>query len=383
MASHDFQLALTILFITLAVLGCAYSALSAWLIVPFFKRETSVPQDYPPISVIRPLRGDEYALRDNLTSFFHQAYPGPVQYIFGVHDASDGALATVDALRQRYPDIDITVIVDARLHGPNRKISNLLNMLPHAKHEVIVFADSDVAVPPDHLHKVVGTLQDPDVGLVSCLYYGNADPGLWPRISAAASDYHFAPSVVVGLTLQLARPCFGPTIAMRRATLERIGGLDPFACHLAEDHAIGEAVRKTGLSVVIPSYFVSHACVEKTFDEFVSHKLRASRTVRRITPAGHLGSVLTHPFALAALACLVSHGTPWTYGLLAFSLATRLFVGARANRALGQSARGLWLLPLCDILMFGVFIASFRSSLVVWRGHRFDVDQSGLMTARK
>ncbi len=383
MASHDFQLALTALFATLAALGCVYCAFSALWMVPFFAHETITPEHYPPITVIRPLHGDEHALHHNLTSFFHQTYPGPVQYLFGVHDAGDAALVAVETLRERYPDIDMTVIADARLHGPNRKISNLLNMFPHAKHDVIVFADSDVAASDNHLKNVVATLQDPTVGLVSCLYRGNADPGFWPRMSAAASDYHFAPSVVVGLTLGLARPCFGPTIAMRRETLESIGGLDPFAWHLAEDHAMGEAVRQHGQSVVIPSFIVSHACVEKTFDAFVSHKLRNSRTVRAITPAGHLGSVVTHPFALAALACLVSHDAPWTFGLLAITLAIRLFVGVRANRALGQSAHGLWLLPLCDILLFGVFLASFTSSLVVWRGHRFDVDGSGLMTARK
>ncbi|WP_413197354.1 bacteriohopanetetrol glucosamine biosynthesis glycosyltransferase HpnI [Pararobbsia alpina] len=382
-ASRDIHIALTACLAVLTTLGCLYTLASGILIVPFFRRKTGSPFDCPPITVLRPLHGHEHALQDNLTSFFHQAYPAPVQFVFGVHDAQDPALDTVQALRLAYPDVDMTIVTDARLHGPNRKISNLMNMFEHAKHDVLVFADSDVGVAPDYLSNLVAALQDPGVGLVSCLYRGEADPGLWPRMSAAASNYHFAPSVVVGLAMKIARPCFGPIIGMRRQTLDAIGGLDRFASHLAEDHAIGEAVRDISECVTIPSFTVSHACVEPTLRAFLSHKLRTSRTIRRITPAGHLGSVLTHPLALALITALISGGASWALMLLAATVVVRLFTGVQADRALGRTKHGLWILPLCDLLLFGVFIASFTSSRVEWRGHRFKVDASGLMTVRE
>jgi ceramide glucosyltransferase len=381
--AKDAHIVLTVCVAALTVLGCLYTLASALLIVPFYRRTTSAPLDYPAVTVLRPLHGHEHALRDNLTSFFHQTYPGPVQFVFGVHDAHDPALETVEALRLAYPDVDLTVVTDASLHGPNRKISNLMNMFVHAEHDMLVFADSDVAVAPDYLCNVVATLQDPGVGLVSCLYRGAADPGLWPRMSAAASNYHFAPSVVVGLAMNIARPCFGPIIGMRRQTLDAIGGLDRFVGHLAEDHAIGEAVRDLSECVTIPSFTVSHACVEPTLRDFLSHKLRTSRTIRRITPAGHLGSVLTHPLALALITCVLSGAAKWSLWLLAATLIARLFTGIQADRALGRTKHGLWILPVCDLLLFGVFIASFTSSRIVWRGHHFKVDASGFMTARE
>ncbi|HTJ93024.1 MAG TPA: bacteriohopanetetrol glucosamine biosynthesis glycosyltransferase HpnI [Pararobbsia sp.] len=377
---HGVDIVLTTLFAVLTALGCLYAFVSGLLTVPFFKRHVGAPTDCPPVTVLRPLHGHEHALLDNLSSFFHQTYPAPVQFIFGVHDANDAALDTVHALRLAYPDVDMTIVTDAQLHGPNRKISNLMNMFVHAKHEMLVFADSDVAVSPDYLSNAVATLQDPGVGLVSCLYHGRPDAGFWPRLSAAASNYHFTPSVVFGLATKMARPCFGPIIAMRRATLERIGGLAPFAWHLAEDQAIGDAVRELGECVEIPAFTVFHACVEPTLRDFLKHKLRASRTIRRITPAGHLGSILTYPLALALLTCLTSGGMAWAFVLLAIALATRVFAGVQADRALGATKHGLWVLPVCDLLLFGVFIASFTSSRVVWRGHQFTVDPSGLMT---
>ncbi|WP_144152113.1 glycosyltransferase, partial [Paraburkholderia sp. BCC1885] len=186
----------------------------------------------------------------NLSSFCQQDYPGPLQFLFGVHDSADPALQTVEQLRLLHPDAHITVVADARLYGPNRKMSNILNMLPEAQHDVLVFADSDVSVAPSYLRNVVGELQKPGVGLVTCVYRGQPDPGFWPRLSAKATNYQFLPSVVTGLALGIARPCFGQTIAMRRETLEKIGGFAQFVHHLAEDHAIGEAVRMIGEKVV-------------------------------------------------------------------------------------------------------------------------------------
>jgi ceramide glucosyltransferase len=364
-----------------AVLGIVYTVLAGVLIGRFFKRPVSEPTSCPPVTIVRPLHGNEWALLANLASFCQQDYPGPVQFLFGVHDSADPALQAVDELRQRYPHADITVVADARLHGPNRKISNILNMLPQARHDVLVFADSDVSVAPDYLRHVIGELQKPDVGLVTCAYRGQPDPGFWPRLSARATNYHFLPSVVTGLALGLARPCFGQTIVMRRDTLGKIGGFAPFAHHLAEDHAIGEAVRAIGEKVVIPPIIISHACVEASFTQLIVHELRWSRTIRRIDPLGHLGSALIHPVAFALLAVTFSGGAMWAWLLALAALCTRLALTLRTDRAVRQAHCKLWLLPLWDIVSFAIFLASFRSSRVIWRGFSFKVDGDGLLSA--
>ena len=363
-----------------AVLGIVYTLAAAALVGRFFARPMAQPADFPPITVVKPLRGGERALLDNLSSFCRQDYPGPVQYLFGAADASDPALGVVDELRRRYPDAIVTVVADSRLHGPNRKVSNLINMLPRAQHDILVFADSDVGVAPDYLRSVVGELQRPGVGLVTCVYRGLPDPGLWPRFSAMATNYQFLPSVVIGLALGMARPCFGQTIAMRRETLERIGGLAQFAHHLAEDHAIGEAVRTLGSRVAIPPFAISHACVEASFTKLVAHELRWSRTIRAVDPAGHLGSVLIHPFAFAVLSILLSGFATWSWILAGVALASRLALKLRLDRALRQPSRDLWLLPPWDLVSLGIFAASFCSSRVTWRGFNFRVDERGFLT---
>jgi ceramide glucosyltransferase len=363
-----------------AALGIVYTVLAGALIGPFFARTTSEPTSFPPVTIVKPLHGDEWTLLSNLSSFCQQDYPGPMQFLFGVHDLEDPALHTVEQLRLLYPEAHITVVADARLYGPNRKMSNILNMLPEARHDVLVFADSDVSVGPSYLRNVIGELQKPGVGLVTCVYRGQPDPGFWPRLSAKATNYQFLPGVVTGLALGMARPCFGQTIAMRRETLEKIGGFAQFVHHLAEDHAIGEAVRMIGEKVVIPPFTVSHACVETSATKLIAHELRWSRTIRIIDPIGHLGSSLMHPLAFALLAVALSGGVAWAWPLAAVALFARLALKVQSDRALRQAHRDLWLLPFWDIVSFSIFVASFFSMRVIWRGFSFKVDGKGLLS---
>jgi ceramide glucosyltransferase len=353
--------------------------LAGTLIGRFFSRPQPEPTSFPPVTIVKPMRGDEWALLSNLSSFCRQDYPGRVQFLFGVNDADDPALKTVDELRRLHPGAHITVVADSRLHGANRKVSNLINMLPQAQHDVLVFADSDVSVDPIYLRSVIGELLKTGVELVTCVYRGQPDPGFWPRLSANAINYQFLPGVVTGLALGLARPCFGQTIAMRRETLERIGGLPQFVNHLAEDHAIGEAVRRSGGRVAIPPFAISHACVETSLAKLVTHELRWSRTIRVIDPLGHLGSALIHPFAFALLAVLLT-GARWSWLLAGVALTARLVFKLRSDRILHQSTRDLWLLPLSDLVSFSIFVASFFSTRVKWRGYSFDVNDKGLLS---
>nr|WP_321938697.1 bacteriohopanetetrol glucosamine biosynthesis glycosyltransferase HpnI [Paraburkholderia sp. J8-2] len=378
--SHLLFDSLAVLIGLCAALGIIYTCTASALVGRFFAREVAAPRDFPAITIAKPLHGGEWHLEEHLASFFEQDYPGQVQYLFGVHDARDEALEAIERLRVRYPGAHITVVADSRLYGPNRKIANLVNMLEKAEHDVLCFADSDVLVDRNYLRQVVGALQQPGVGLVTAVYRGLCAPGFWPRVAAALTNYHFLPGVVTGLAIGRARPCFGQSIAMTRDTLERIGGLAQFAHHLAEDHAIGEAVRRAGAEVSVPPILVRHACVENTFAQLFAHELRWSRTVRAADRSGHLGAVLMHPFALAMLAVALSGGAAPAWMLAAVALCARAWLIWRTDRATGDKSSGLLCLPLWEMVQFAIYVASFCSSGVVWRGTRFRVDRNGMLS---
>src|SRR5262249_44147226 len=154
----------------------------------------------------------------------------------------------------------------------------LINMLPAARYDTLIVADSDIKVAPNYLADVVSHLQRPDVGAVTCLYHGIGGASIWSRFAATAINMHFLPLVTVALRFRLAQPCFGATIAMRRDTLNRIGGFSTFADYLADDYAIGQAVRRLGNKVVISHVIVSHVCFEGDFAALLAQQVRFART---------------------------------------------------------------------------------------------------------
>src|SRR6478736_3749723 len=125
----------------------------------------------PPVTVLKPLHGGEPLLEEALSSVCRQVYPS-WQVVFGVNDPADLALPVVRRLQARFPACDIAVVVDPTPHGPNRKVANLINMLPAAKHDVLVIADSDVHVAADWLRRLVAALEGPGVGVVTTVYTG-------------------------------------------------------------------------------------------------------------------------------------------------------------------------------------------------------------------
>src|SRR5215472_15242105 len=113
--------------------------------VRFARRGLPIPREQPPISILKPLHGEEPELYENLRSFVEQDYPS-VQMLLGANDAKDGALPTADALIRDIPTADIALAVGAPLRGSNQKVANLENMLPAARHDIILIADSDMRV---------------------------------------------------------------------------------------------------------------------------------------------------------------------------------------------------------------------------------------------
>ena len=192
-----------------AVAGCGF-LLTAAIVVARAAGGAARPRSLaaPSVTVLKPLHGDEPGLRDNLGSFCNQDYSGPIQVVFGVQDPGDGAVAAVEQLRKRQAGRDLDLVIETKVHGLNRKVSNLVNMAPRIRHDVVVLADSDMRVDPDYLSRITAALDGPGVGAVTCLYYGVPVAGMWSSLSALAINAHFLPGVVFGLGVGLARPCF-------------------------------------------------------------------------------------------------------------------------------------------------------------------------------
>ncbi|HWA69325.1 MAG TPA: bacteriohopanetetrol glucosamine biosynthesis glycosyltransferase HpnI [Rhizomicrobium sp.] len=366
-----------------AVVGAGYALLSALLVGRFMREEPNVSPQTAAVTILKPLHQSEPDLLRNLETFFAQDYAGAVQIVFGVHHESDPAVAVVEALQAKYPASDTAIVANTALYGANAKISNLINMLPLAKHDTLVLSDSDIAVGRRWLNQVVCALARPGVGIVTCLYTGEpARSGhkLWSSLSAMGTSYTFLPNVVLGASLGLVAPCFGSTIALRRATLDEVGGFAAFADQLADDYEIGRAVRAKGYTLAIPALGVGHTAAEDSMQELVRHELRWTRTIRMVNPAGHAGSIVTHGFAFALMAAMMLDFNVASLAILVLTLSARLFLKFRIDGHFGTFAGPYWLLPMRDLLSFAIFVASLFGERVHWRGTHFAVEPSGAMS---
>jgi ceramide glucosyltransferase len=332
----------------------------------------------------------EAELEENLRSFCEQTYP-TVQLLFGARDDTDPALDVARRVAAAYPDRDVTVLAGAQPLGTNRKIDTLANLLPSARHDVLVIADSDIHVGPEYLHHVVAPLlMDPSVGLVSCLYRGMPTPSFWSRLGALAIDEWFLPSVLVSRVLGSSAYCSGATMVLRRGVLERIGGLEALAPRLADDYEMGARVRQLGLRSVIAQYEVMTTVHEPDARALVKHELRWMRTIRAAQPLGHAFMFITYAVPLTVIAALFAPLVPWLLALPLLAIALRVAlhivlqrgaptdVGA-ARREVVRRYQVLWLIPLRDLLSFGIWIASFTSREVVWRRLAMRVRTDGVL----
>jgi len=366
--------------LVLAGIGSAYMLAAGAAVARFFAAKAPGDVSDAAVTILKPLHGAEPHLADNLATFLAQDHAGPIQLLCGVQREDDPAIAAVEELRERFPDAHIDLIVDPTPHGSNGKIANLINMERAIAHPILILSDSDIAVPRDYLKRLLGALDRKGVGVATCLYRGRGDAGLWSRIGAAGLSYQFLPNATFATAIGQGDACMGSTIAMRRQTLKAIGGFERFADILADDHAIGGAVRRLGRHIIVPPLLVAHGSDEADFRALWRHELRWAATVRGLTPAAaYAGSLITFPLPLAIMGALAHPAEGIALALVA--LVTRLVTAALVDSAAGASTAPKWLLPARDFLSLAIFVASYGVRSVDWRGARLTMGTDGRIAA--
>jgi ceramide glucosyltransferase len=357
--------------------GCLFMLFAAALMWSS-TRPQPAPEPAPALTILKPLHGDEAGLYENLASFCEQDYSGAVQIVFGAENPNDPAIAVVERLRAAYPGKALELVVESRAVGSNPKVANLINMSGRIAYDIIVMADSDIRVRRDYLARLTGALERQGGGAVSCPYYGISTGNLWSHLAQLTIDSHFLPGVVVGTRLKLSQPCLGSTIALRRSSLQAIGGFEPLADCLADDYVLGELLRARGEPVSVLPFVVGHVCGESSFVELWRHELRWALTIRTVDPLGYLAWVVSHAFPLATITWLLGGGWP-AVGLAGAALACRAVQIFATERGYGLPRHPYWLIPVRDLLSFAVFVSGFVARDVSWRGHHYELMSEGIL----
>ncbi len=387
------------MLIVLFVAGClgllsstVFSVMVAISALRFLReRRRSAPAALfaPPVSIFKPLHGGEPNLQQHLASFFKQDYPGPFEILFCARTLDDPGMEAARQAAAEYPHVPAHFLA---LEAPpfiNAKVSSLQRMDACALHEIFVISDSDVRVGPEYLREVVSDFHDPAVGAVTCLYRGTAERGLWAKLEAAGMSVEMTAGVLAANLVEDMQFLLGPTMAVRREAVRRIGGFGKLGPYCSDDFLLGNWVAALGYKVVLSRHVIDHIVLNLTFLTSMKHQIRWMKSTRFSRPKGHFGTGLTFSLPFGLLACgaavLLGHLVAGA-ALLLYSVVNRMGMALLLSRGVVQESsalRSTFLFPLRDLMGFFFWACSYAGGTILWRGELYRLGQDGLMQSAR
>jgi ceramide glucosyltransferase len=372
---------LNLAFFVLCIIALLFYGYSIYASLSFFTNVQAIEiRLQPPISILKPLCGLDSDTYDNLSTFCQQNYP-TYQILFGVRDSADPSIAVVKRLILDFPQADIRLVVDDNIIGTNLKVSNLANLEPYARYNFILISDSDIRVGSDYLQRIIQPMQDPKTGIVNCLYRSRVY-GLIAALEALSISTDFHAGVLTARQRGWMNFAMGSSILIRREVLDEIGGIKAVANDLADDFMLGNLTARAGYAVVLSDYIVEHILSTQTMLDLVAHQTRWNRCTKVSNPWGYVGLFFSHGPTLNLFVLLMSGGSSLSWGLLSLVWLVRLCMGWVVGvKCLKDkvAAQYLWLVPLRDVLSFGLWCYGFMGNRIVWRGAQFRLLKGGTL----
>lgn len=338
----------------------------------------------PAVTLLKSLKGADASTEDCLRSWFNQQYDGDCELLFGVASPDDPVCDVVRRLIRQFPSRNAELIVCGPLAGPNAKASKLAQLLPRARHDVLVISDADVRVPPDLLANVVAPLRDPGVGLVNCLYRlaNPVTPAM--RWEAVAINSDFWSQVLQSRSLKPLDFALGAVMAMRRGLLDEVGGFAALASCLADDYQLGNRIAGKGHRIELCPVVAECWDPPMTWRAVWKHQLRWARTIRVSQPLPYFFSILSNP-TLWPLLWLVACPAPPALAFAGAALLIRMAIANNLQSRLTQLTEHWaysWMTPIKDLLQTAIWFCSFAGNRVEWRGRRFSLIRDGTLVER-
>lgn len=327
---------------------------------------------HPKVSILKPLHGLNAGTYQNLRSFCQQDYPH-YQIVFAVQDDADPSVEIVQKLMQEFPLQDIQLVVSNQAVGNNPKVNSLANAATEAKYKLWVIADSDIRVGKDYLRRIVQPLRYPGVGVVTCPYRSQGE-GWAANLAALRTAAEFHPNMLVSRCMEGVHFALGSTIAIRKELLTKLGGFEAVADYFADDVQLGRLPAMLGYRVVLSDYVVEQGLSADSLWAVLRQHIRWARGVRVAQPWVYIGKIITYGTVANLLLLWVSGAAWWSWMLLALTWAGRLLMGWVVGVGCLQDSstrRYWWLLPIYDLISFGVWCCGWMGNTIHWCNRQF------------
>jgi ceramide glucosyltransferase len=354
---------------------------SSWRYFHVAKHSAASPAFTPPVSILKPMRGQDPGAYENFASFCRQDYP-QYEILLCVDPDDQTVLPIVERLRRNFPERTIRVLYGSGRIATNDKVAKLARLVSEAQHEFVVISDSDVRVRPDYLRQVIAPLARPNVGAVTCFYVPVEDKTFADRLQNVGMMSDFYPGILVAWQLDGIKFALGPTIATTRTRLTAFGGYAAIENRPADDLLVGRLIAEQDYEVVLLPYAIQTVADYGSFRELLHKRLRWIVVMRNLRPWGHFGLIFTLGFAWT-LAAIAFHPTaPVILGFFGAYLLLRIVMTAIiAGWGLNQpgSLKNVWLIPVWDAVACAIWLVSFSRNSIRWRGADYHIREGQLV----
>lgn len=385
-----------IVFSIIAGIGLTAYALQVWSVkTTLFNKPTAgnnpeQAHSQPPVSILKPLKGLDDHLFDNLESICNQDYP-EYEIIFSLQNQNDPAWKVAEKVKEKYAEKDITILVERCNRGLNPKVNNLMPAYRETKYEHVLISDSNVAVKKTYLKEIMQHMGDPEVGLVS-----NLIMGVGGRTLGAVLENLHMNSFIIGsvcfLDKFLKMPCvIGKSMLMRKSDLESVGGLESVRNILAEDYVLGKKIQRKGKKIILSSHVIKNVNEYWGIRKFFNRHTRWGKLRWKLGGAKYFSELLGNPVFIAHVSAVWEpSGITISFALVVSFIKmigdlyiSKLLLGSQSYKE-GNSEKGLpafhyLFSPLKDVLLGIIWFIPIFSNTVMWRGNKYIICKDSLL----
>ena len=370
---------LSLLCLIPIICGSFFSIITVFTTKYFLKNSHISKGFTPPVSILKPVKGLEKNLENNLKSIAKQNYPN-YQIIYSVQDLEDPAYPILKKIQSELGEDLVSIVISAIEEGAHGKVNNLLGAIDKANYEFLIISDSDTYLRDNYISNIIAPFMEEEVGCVCTPFKLIKANNFFEKLEMLTINSDFIPSVIFAYVTKASNSCLGPSIAIQKSTLESFGGLKSLANYLVEDYEIGRRVWTSGKKMVLLPYIIDVVVDLNSWKQWWNHQVYWDQNTYLARPGAFVSTIFIRAIPFAAILYMLQ-GSIISLIILILTILVRIFTAFMVAQDMkdNESIKSLYLLPLRDLFGLIFWGLAFTQRTVIWRNNKYKLTKHGKM----